>query len=177
MCIRDRDDFSVVKPQKLKLYMPLELGYYEKNDWGDYGDEELALSDNDAVGYADTITGALERESKFLNTPRGFMEYYNRSDGIDAKVRSLFFKAEARNSKLWGVAECMVSGELNGEELAKLKDYIAGQASDGFGESVEQHLSLIHILTLFLRQGETGKQVLLSFPAFCQHPLFLRELS
>lgn len=133
------DDFSVVKPQKLKLYMPLELGYYEKNDWGDYGDEELALSDNDAVGYADTITGALERESKFLNTPRGFMEYYNRSDGIDAKVRSLFFKAEARNSKLWGVAECMVSGELNGEELAKLKDYIAGQASDGFGESVEQH--------------------------------------
>ena len=133
------DDFSVVKPQKLKLYMPLEIGYYEKNDWGDYGDEELALSDNDAVGYADTITGALERESKFLNTPRGFMEYYNRSDGIDAKVRSLFFKAEARNSKLWGVAECMVSGELNGEELAKLKDYIAGQASDGFGESVEQH--------------------------------------
>ena len=133
------DDFSVVKPQKLKLYMPLALGYYEKNDWGDYEDEELTLSDDDAVGYADTITGALERESKFLNTPRGFMEYYNRSDGIDAKVRSLFFKAEARNSKLWGVAECMVSGELNGEELAKLKDYIAGQASDGFGESVEQH--------------------------------------
>ena len=116
-----------------------QLGYYEKNDWGDYEDEELTLSDDDAVGYADTITGALERESKFLNTPRGFMEYYNRSDGVDAKVRSLFFKAEARNSKLWGVAECMVSGELNGEELAKLKDYIAGQASDGFGESVEQH--------------------------------------
>ena len=119
--------------------MPLELGYYEKNDWGDYESEELTLPDSDAVGYADTITGALERESKFLNTPRGFMEYYNRSDGVDAKVRSLFFKAEARNGKLWGVAECMVSGELNGEELAKLKDYIAGQASDGFGESVEQH--------------------------------------
>ena len=47
------DDFSVVKPQKLKLYMPLGLGYYEKNDWGDYEDEELALSDSDAVGYVD----------------------------------------------------------------------------------------------------------------------------
>ena len=111
------DDFSVVKPQKLKLYMPLELGYYEKNDWGDYGDEELALSDNDAVGYADTITGALERESKFLDTPRGFMEYYNRSDGVDTKVQSLHFKAEARDGKLWGVAECMVSGELTGAAL------------------------------------------------------------
>ena len=32
------DDFSVVKPQKLKLYMPLALGYYEKNDWGDYAE-------------------------------------------------------------------------------------------------------------------------------------------
>lgn len=115
------DDFTVVKPQKLKLYMPLALGYYEKNDWGDYEDEELTLSDDDAVGYADTITGALERESKFLDTPRGFMEYYNRSDGVDAKVQSLHFKAEARNGKLWGVAECMVSGELTGEELDNLK--------------------------------------------------------
>ena len=133
------DDFTVVKPQKLKLYMPLELGYYEKNDWGDYGDEELALSDNDAVGYADTITGALERESKFLDTPRGFMEYYNRNDGVDAKVQSLYFKAETRDGKLWGVAECMVSGELTGAELDNLKRFAAGQASDGFGESVEQH--------------------------------------
>ena len=133
------DDFSVVKPQKLKLYMPLKLGYYEKNDWGDYEDEELTLPDSDAVGYADTITGALEREAKFLDTPRGFMEYYNRSDGVDAKVQSLHFKAEARVGKLWGVAECMVSGKLTGEELTKLKSYAAGQASDGFGESVEQH--------------------------------------
>lgn len=133
------DDFSVVKPQKLRLYMPLELGYYEKNDWGDYESEELTLPDSDAVGYADTIAGALEREAKFLDTPRGFMEYYNRSDGVDAKVQSLHFKAEARDGKLWGVAECMVSGELTGAELDNLKRFAAGQASDGFGESVEQH--------------------------------------
>ena len=146
------DDFTVVKPQKLKLYMPLALGYYEKNDWGDYEDEELTLSDDDAVGYADTITGALERESKFLNTPRGFMEYYNRSDGVDAKVRSLFFKAEARNGKLWGVAECMVSGELNGEELAKLKDYInwytlAGSRHYMSDTKWNQNISYIKIAT------------------------------
>lgn len=134
------DDFSVVKPQELRLYMPLELGYYEKNDWGDYESEELTLPDSDAVGYVDTVNGALERESKFLDTPRGFMKYYSsRSDGVDAKVQSLHFKAEARNGKLWGVAECMVSGELTGAELDNLKRFAAGQASDGFGESVEQH--------------------------------------
>ena len=133
------DDFSVVKPQKLKLYMPLALGYYEKNDWGDYEDKELTHPDSEAADYADTVNGALEREASFLDTPRGFMEYYNRSDGVDAKVQSLHFKAAARNGKLWGVAECMVSGELTGQELAELKEYAAGQASDGFGESVEQH--------------------------------------
>ena len=167
------DDFTVVKPQKLKLYMPLALGYYEKNDWGDYEDEELTLSDDDAVGYADTITGALERESKFLDTPRGFMEYYNRNDGVDAKVRSLFFKAEARNSKLWGVAECMVSGELNGEELAKLKDYIAGQASDGFGESVEQHEIRVGSMELY---DVDAPKAFRQSTRLAQHTSFLKDV-
>ena len=137
--IPGEDDFSVVKPQELKLYMPLQLTYYGENDWGEPGDDCYTLSDSEAAQYLDVVNGALARESKFLDTPRGFMEYYNRSDGVDAKVQSFHFKAEARSGKLWGVAECMVSGELTSEELAKLKDYIAGQASDGFGESFEQH--------------------------------------
>ena len=33
----------------------------------------------------------------------------------------------------------MVSGELTGAELDNLKLFVGGQASDGFGESVEQH--------------------------------------
>ena len=50
------DDFTVVKPQKLKLYMPLALGYYEKNDWGDYEDEELTLSDDEARSLGLNVT-------------------------------------------------------------------------------------------------------------------------
>ena len=42
-------------------------------------------------------------------------------------------------SKSRGISRIISAGELTGEELAKLKDYIAGQASDGFGEGVEQH--------------------------------------
>ena len=137
--IPGEDDFSAVKPQELKLYMPLQLTYYGENDWGEPGDDCYTLSDSEAAQYLDAVNGALARESKFLNTPRGFMEYYGKEDTVDAKVQSFYFKAEARNGKLWGVAECMVSGELTSEELAKLKDYIAGQASDGFGESFEQH--------------------------------------
>ena len=67
------------------------------------------------------------------------MYWYDKNDGLNRKVYAVVFTVETRDQELWGVAECRVAGKLTGAELDNLKRFAAGQASDGFGESVEQH--------------------------------------
>jgi len=66
------------------------------------------------------------------------MKYYHEDDSINRKVQSFFFTVEQIQDKLMGVAECRVQGELTDKELELFKEYISGQASDGFGEGFEQ---------------------------------------
>ena len=72
------------------------------------------------------------------DTKRGLMEYYDKLDSVNFKVKSYVFDVEERDGVLWGVAECEVYGELTDEELSTLKESISSQAADGFGEGFEQ---------------------------------------
>jgi hypothetical protein len=67
------------------------------------------------------------------------MKYYPKNDSVNQKVHSFFFTVEQIGAKLMGVAECRIQGSLSEAELEQLKDYVSGQASDGFGEGFEQH--------------------------------------
>ena len=138
--IPGEDSFSVLPPKltTLKLYMPMTVDRFEDDGWGGTENEPTELSNYEAIRYVDNINAALRRESLPAEAERGLMHYYGKNDDIARKVRKVTFSAEVRDQKLWGVAECQVAGELTSVELTELKEFVSGQASDGFGEGFEQ---------------------------------------
>ncbi|NLU25295.1 MAG: DUF4314 domain-containing protein [Clostridiales bacterium] len=138
--VMGEDSFTVLPPQThlLKLYMPMTADIYERNQWGDLENEPVELDSYAAVEYADNIAAAIVRERLPEETDRGLMHYYHEDDSVNQKVQAFAFSVESRNHRLWGVAECKVVGELTPDELETLKEYVTGQASDGFGEGFEQ---------------------------------------
>ena len=132
------DQFEVTPLETLKLYMPLSARIHERSEWGELDDWGTEMDSRDLLPYESQIIRAMQDNNLPDEKTRGLMHWYDERDGVNRKVYSAFFTVESREGRLWGVAECKVAGTLEPEELETFKDYIAGQASDGWGEGFEQ---------------------------------------
>lgn len=134
------DRFKVLPPEPtlLRLYLPLTADFYPRDEWGQPGEIAETWDGRMLLDYQDQILGALIKNRAPAEKERGIMYWYDRLDSVNTKVRSAEFTAEVRDGQLWGVAECQVVGELTPDELINLKNYLSGQASDGWGEGFEQ---------------------------------------
>ena len=134
------DLYLEAKPTtELKFFSPLiieTLSSYEI-DWD--GDTEYEqLPECDKISCADEINEFIAGYTCDGEENRGLMAYYDSDSPVNEKVVSAIPSVEIKNGELMGVLTCKVCGELTATELEELRDWWSGQASDGWGEGLEQ---------------------------------------
>ena len=131
--------FSVHPPEPtlLKLYMPMTASFHARNEWGDLDEIGEEWDSRTLLEYEDRILAAMVRNRRPVEAERGLMHWYDK-EILDAKVRSAVFTAEARDGRLWGVAECQVIGQLSPEELAGWAETIPYEIMLGFSARVHR---------------------------------------
>ena len=134
------DNFQVLLPeaQTVKFYMPLVAESFQYDECGIRDESGSTLDGKELQGYETEIRKALMDNRMPEESDHGLMHWYDKQDSVSDKVPFVAFDVVNRDHQLWGVAECKVIGRLTAEERESLADFIASQASDGWGRGFEQ---------------------------------------
>ena len=120
--------------KKLYFLSPLKAQVYRRG----YEREDEVWDGQELLEYQNEIREAVEESNRW--TGSDLMEYYGERDSVREKVKSLEVTVVEYKGELKGCAVATVAQELNQQELSRLKDYLTGQYSDGWGEGFEQDL-------------------------------------
>lgn len=144
--VHSQPDIMVeAKPmQELKFYCPLKI--VREAEEPDYEwDDEVMEEDFEEIpsayadGCVDEINDFIQNYAEPEEEHRGLMAYYYDDPAVGEKVFSAIPSVKEVDGELMGVFECQICSELTESELENLRSYLTGQASDGWGEGLEQH--------------------------------------
>lgn len=155
------DHFTVIPQplQTLKLYMPLAVMQYERDEWGSLEEYPSGLDQGTVLSYHDQILAAILKERTLEETECGLMKYYHGDDSVSQKVKSLFFTVEQVGNKLMGVAECRVQGNLNDADWSRSKvmPLVRHQmVSVMISSSIRLRLAAMNYMSAFGQHQRTG---------------------
>lgn len=117
-------------PIKAVFFCPL-VGNIDEGDGDFFTVGESYLADSE-----DEINDALKEYT--ANDENDMAAYYNEDDGIKEKLTSAVWSVELHGGRLFGRIDCSLKEPLVAEETENLREWIAGQCSDGLGEGFEQ---------------------------------------
>ena len=120
----------------LKIYSDIDISEYDWND--EITDNFEHISTYDAADFESEINAAICRYSETMEKERGLMKYYSGDPEVKQKVFSAFPSVEVKDGELIGVFNCKVSPDISDSHVEELKEYLTGQAADGWGEGFEQ---------------------------------------
>lgn len=144
------------KEMMLKLYSPLLATIYSNKEFSE--DEEDPCADfvlgDDIVYYEEIIRAAVEQYNE--RSGGDLMAFLDeaRNPGLKAKVIRAIPSVKCRNSELMGCTTLRLKEPLCAAEMEKLKDFLYGQFSDGWGEGFEQQEILCEDIVLRVHFGK-----------------------
>lgn len=118
-------------PVKVDFYCPL-TGKIEAEDYDDYSPVGSRFLND----YKWAIEEALELD--VADDETDMAEFFDRDDGVKAKLVSARWGVESYRGRLFGKIECSLKEPLTDSEAEILKEWIIGQNADGYGEHFEQ---------------------------------------
>lgn len=116
----------------LTFYFPVTGRIY--NDDEEYN--EYTIDGRNLVDYKDMLNEKLAEYQ--IDNGRGMEQYFDRNESVKAKLHSIVWSFEEVDGKLFGKATAELTGKLDEDGVAYLRDWISGQNSDGLGEGFEQ---------------------------------------
>ena len=113
------------------FYFPL-LGRLDDEEYGD----EYEVDNRFLRSYEWDIRELVENEQ---NADLGDMkDYFYDDDNVQAKMVTAKWDVTEKNGTLYGKVDFKLREPFTTEEKEKVRDWISGQNSDGFGEGLEQ---------------------------------------